>query len=95
MSGPIVEQTPREQTHRRWLTAKLQAAPGCLRIVIGIILPFPSMNEPIGGPVIWLGLLLPVVPVEFALLHLAHRRRRLMAGLSGRAILGLSMALER
>ena len=62
--------------------------------MLGVILLVARMNDAIGGSITYLGLLLPIVPVGYALFHLHECWRRLCFVLAGTSLIGLSILLE-
>ncbi len=95
ISGSIAELSLREKAPKRWLTAKILAVLGCLISLTGIVMLIARMNDSFSGPVVYLGLFMPVVPLGYGLLHLHSCWRGLAVVLSGVGVLGLSLLLER
>jgi hypothetical protein len=95
IEGPMSELTLRERAPNRWLAAKIVAGIGILVALVGIIMILARMNEAVGGAVVYLGLLLPIVPIGYGVLHLQECKRGLLVFLGGAAVFGLSLFLER
>jgi hypothetical protein len=94
LSGPIVEMTLREKAPKRWMAAKILASLGALVFLAGIIMIIARMNESLGGPVVYLGLFVPVVPLGYAFLRLRDCWRGLLVAVAGVGLFGLSIFLE-
>jgi len=94
LSGPIVEQTLRERSPSRWRTAKALAVLGGLVFLVGLFMIIARMNESFAGPVVYLGLILPVVPIGYAFLRLHECWRGLAVVGGGLGLFGLSLLLE-
>lgn len=95
LNGPIVEPTLRERAPGRWLAAKISASLGVLVFVVGVVMVIARMNDAVGGAVVWLGLLLPAIPLGWAAFHLHECWRALLVCGSGLGIFGISLLLER
>lgn len=95
IDGPIVEMTLRERAPGRWMAAKITAAAGVLVFLVGIIMILARMNEAIGGAIVYLGLLIPVIPMGWALFHHREGGRGLLVSVAGLGIFGISLFLER
>jgi hypothetical protein len=95
LSGPIVELTLREKAPRRWLTARILGGFGIVVASVGILMLIARMNESIGGSLTFAGLILPVIPLGYALFHLHECRKGIVVALTGLGILGLSLLLLR
>ncbi|MBV8880393.1 MAG: hypothetical protein JO332_10545 [Planctomycetaceae bacterium] len=94
IEGSIAERTLRERAPRRWLAAKITVTLGILVTLAGVVIILARMNDALGGAVVYLGLLLPVIPVGYAFLHRRECWRGLLAVGSGLAIVGVALLLE-
>lgn len=90
IEGTISERTLRERSPGRWLASTIAAAGGILVALVGVILILYRMTQTLGGPVVYLGLLLPVFPVGYALLHLRECWRGLLLFGVGVGAFGIS-----
>jgi hypothetical protein len=95
ISGPVMELTVRETAPNRWLAAKILAGFGGLVAFVGLLMIAVRMNEAIGGSVTFLALLVPIVPLGYAVLNLGTCKRGLGVALGGLGLFGLSLLLER
>jgi hypothetical protein len=95
LSGPVTELTLRETAPNRWMAAKILAGFGGLVAFVGLLMIAVRMNEAIGGSVTFLALLVPIVPLGYAVLNLSTCKRRLGVALGGLGLFGLSLLLER
>jgi hypothetical protein len=93
LDGKIAEPTLRERAPGRWLASLILAWSGGLVFLVGIILIIARMNEAIGGSVVYLGLLFPIVPLGYAVLHFVECWRPLLVCASGLALFGVSFIL--
>ena len=94
IEGPISELTLRERAPNRWLAGKILSTLGCLVVVAGLVYILARMNEAIGGAVVYVGLLLPVIPVGYAFLHLHNCWRGLLIFLVGGGLIGAAILVE-
>ena len=94
IEGPIAEITLRERAPGRWLAAKIVAFLGYLLALAGVIMILARMNESLGGVVVLVGFLFPLIPLGYALFHLYDCRRGLLIVLSGVAVFGGSLLME-
>jgi hypothetical protein len=94
IEGSITEFSLRERAPGRWLASKILVTLGCLLALAGLVILLYRMNEAIGGAVVYVGLLLPVIPVGYAFLHLHNCWRGLLVFLVGAALFCLSIGLE-
>lgn len=95
LQGPIAELTLRERAPGRWLAAKILTGVAVLFWLAGLIMILARMTDAIGGGMVYVGLLLPVVPLGYALLHFHECRRGLLAVLVGILPFAVSLLLER
>jgi len=95
LDGPIVEWTFRERAPQRWLATQLVRGLGILIGMVGVIMLIGRMNEEIGSSLSFLGLLIPIVPFIYGLLHFYPCRKGLAVVLAGLGLIGLSFLLGR
>lgn len=94
IEGSISELTLRERAPNRWLAGKVLWTLGGLITLAGLVLILARMNEAIGGAVVYVGLLLPVIPVGYAFLHLHDCWRGLLIFLVGGGMIGTAILVE-
>lgn len=95
IEAPMSALTLRERAPGRWLASTILGGLGSLVALVGIVMILARMNEAIGGSIVYLGLLLPPVPVGYAVLHLPECRRGLGVFLAGAALVGGALVLGR
>jgi hypothetical protein len=95
IQSPETALTLRERAPRRWMTSMILGGLGCLVGLIGIIMILARMNEAIGGGIVFMGLVLPVVPLGYALFRLPECWRGLVVFLVGAATFGASLLVAR
>lgn len=95
LEGPIAAFTLRERAPGRWLAAKVLTGLAVLFWLAGLIMILARMTDAIGGVVVYLGLLIPVIPLGYALLHFHECRRGLFAVLVGFLPFAVALLLER
>ncbi len=94
LRGPIAELTLRERAPGRWLAAKITIVGGSFLFLVGIITILYRMNEAVGGAIVYLGLLIPLIPMGWSLFHLREYWRRLLISACGLTLLLLGIALD-
>jgi hypothetical protein len=94
IDGPVSEYSLRERAPGRWLAAKILFALGCLVAFLGLVIILSRMNEAIGGAVVYIGLLIPVIQVGYAFLHLHKCWRGLLVLFVGGGLVGVAILLE-
>jgi len=94
IEGPISELSLRERAPNRWLAGKILSTLGCLVALAGLVIILARMNEVIGGAVVYVGLLMPVIPVGYAFLHLHNCWRGLLLFLLGGGMIGTAILVE-
>jgi len=95
IEGPIFEHPLRERAPNRWLAGKILTTLGCLVALAGIILILARMSESIGGAVVYVGLLIPAIPIGYAFFHLHQCWRGLLVFLVGVGLTGTAILVER
>ncbi|HLY07861.1 MAG TPA: hypothetical protein VKW04_01025 [Planctomycetota bacterium] len=95
IEGQLSELTLRERAPNRWLAAKIVSVLGCLVALAGLIMILARMSEAMGGAVVSLGLVLPVIPIGYGFLHLQKCWRGLLVFFSGAGVFGVSLLMER
>ncbi len=95
IEGPETSLTLRERDPSRWTTSMILGGLGILVGLVGILMILAHMNEAIGAGIVMLGLILPVVPLGYALVRLPECWRGLAVLLGGAVIFGASLYVGR
>jgi hypothetical protein len=95
LEGPMTALTLRERDPGRWLAAKIVAGLGGLVALAGILMILARMTGEVEGPIVHLGLVLPVVPLGFALWRFTEFWKPLLVFFIGAALFCGSLLLER
>lgn len=95
LEGPMSALTLRERAPGRWLAAKIVAVLGGLIALAGIIMILAKMNGEVEGPIVHLGLVLPLVPLGYALWRFTECWLPLLVFCAGAGIFGVSLLIER
>jgi len=95
IEGPETALTLRERAPSRWLASMILGGLAILVGLVGIMMILARMNEAIGAGIVMLGLVLPVVPLGYALVRLQECWRGLLVFLGGAALFGASLFVGR
>lgn len=95
IEGPETALTLRERDPSRWMISMILGGLGILVGLVGIVMILARMNEAIGAGIVMLGLILPVVPLGYAIVRLPECWKGLVVFLGGAAIFGASLFVGR
>jgi hypothetical protein len=95
IDAPETELTLRERAPVRWMTSLILGGLGCVTALVGLIMILARMNEVIGGAIVAIGLILPLLPLGYALFRLPEYWRGLVVFAGGAALVGASFLVGR
>jgi hypothetical protein len=94
IEGPMTTLTFRERAPGRWKAMMIVGSAGILLMGIGVVMILARMTEALGGGVVSLGLLVPVVPVGYGILHFQECWRGLLVIAVGAGTLGVALSMR-